>query len=90
MLAAAGQVYLLKLVVLICNYFTLTLASRRSGSGLSSRTGSGFSPVPEHNVLNSPLNSANRNMRGSKLAQLHNSAGSNDSGFGQITGEETE
>ena len=60
--------------------------SRRSNSGLSSRAGSGFSPVPEHGPLRSPLNSgSNRNLRTSRLINAHNSAGSTDSGFGQPT-----
>ncbi|KAJ3660276.1 hypothetical protein Zmor_004731 [Zophobas morio] len=61
-------------------------SSRRSNSGLSSRAGSGFSPVPEHGPLRSPLNSgSNRNLRTSRLINAHNSAGSTDSGFGQPT-----
>ncbi|KAJ3629284.1 hypothetical protein MTP99_013684 [Tenebrio molitor] len=59
--------------------------SRRSNSGLSSRAGSGFSPVPEHGPLKSPLNSGNRNFRSSRFMNAHNSAGSTDSGFAQPT-----
>lgn len=61
----------------------LFLGSRRSNSGLSSRAGSGFSPVPENRPLPSPLNSGNRHLRSSRLINAHNSAGSGDSGFGQ-------
>ncbi|KAI4470503.1 intraflagellar transport protein 88 [Holotrichia oblita] len=60
--------------------------SVRTGSGLSSRTGSGFSPVPENsNLSENSINSANRNSRVNRLSQLHNSAGSGDSGFAQPT-----
>lgn len=60
------------------------VGSRRSNSGLSSRAGSGFSPVPEHGpVTASPLGSGSRIRGTSKLAQFHNSAGSGDSGFAQ-------
>ncbi|CAG9821542.1 unnamed protein product [Phaedon cochleariae] len=59
--------------------------SRRSNSGLSSRAGSGFSPVPENAPVASPLHSGNRNLRSARLAHAHNSAGSMDSGFAQPT-----
>ncbi|KRT81393.1 Anaphase-promoting complex subunit 3 protein [Oryctes borbonicus] len=60
--------------------------SIRSGSELSSRTGSGFSPVPEGiHVSESAVNSATRSSRLGRLSQLHNSAGSGDSGFAQPT-----
>ncbi|XP_074034344.1 intraflagellar transport protein 88-like protein nompB isoform X4 [Leptinotarsa decemlineata] len=61
--------------------------SRRSNSGLSSRAGSGFSPVPENTQLRSPLHSEGRQSRSSRLLQAHNSAGSGDSGFGQPTAD---
>ncbi|KAK5640651.1 hypothetical protein RI129_011462 [Pyrocoelia pectoralis] len=59
--------------------------SRRTNSGLSSRAGSGFSPVPEHVRLPTPFEPGNRSgsLRSSRLNQLHNSAGSTDSGFVQ-------
>ncbi|XP_028129725.2 intraflagellar transport protein 88 homolog [Diabrotica virgifera virgifera] len=57
--------------------------SRRTNSGLSSRAGSGFSPVPENGPLKSPPHSGNRNLRSSRLIQAHNSGGSADSGFAQ-------
>ncbi|KAJ8956024.1 hypothetical protein NQ318_006300 [Aromia moschata] len=59
--------------------------SRRTNSGLSSRGGSGFSPVPENGPLRSPVHSGNRNLRSSRLMQAHHSAGSSDSGFAQPT-----
>ncbi|XP_017786261.1 PREDICTED: intraflagellar transport protein 88 homolog [Nicrophorus vespilloides] len=59
--------------------------SRRSNSGLSSRAGSGFSPVPENGNYVSPLGSGSRRLRTSRLTQMHNSAGSGDSGFAQPT-----
>ncbi|XP_050301604.1 intraflagellar transport protein 88 homolog [Anthonomus grandis grandis] len=62
--------------------------SRRSNSGLSSRAGSGFSPVPEHVAVASPpplSGSTNRNMRHvrSVRGQTSTSASSSDSGIGQ-------
>ncbi|KAL3284015.1 hypothetical protein HHI36_018185 [Cryptolaemus montrouzieri] len=54
--------------------------SRRSNSGLSSRTGSGFGTVMEN--VSSPNSSANRNLRSSRMTS--NSAGSSDSGLGNI------
>ncbi|CAH1961917.1 unnamed protein product [Acanthoscelides obtectus] len=60
--------------------------SRKSNSGLSSRAGSGFTPVPENVVMSSPRNSANRNLR-SRLIQSHNSASSNESLYGQQTAD---
>lgn len=71
-------------------YFVLFIfsGSIRSGSGLSSRAGSGFSPVPENTSSGeSNIGSANRNARTGRLSQLHNSAGSGDSGFAQLVGE---
>ncbi|CAH1102173.1 unnamed protein product [Psylliodes chrysocephalus] len=59
--------------------------SRRTSSGLSSRAGSGFSPVPENAALRTPPLSGNKNMRSSRLIQSHNSVGSTDSGFAQPT-----
>lgn len=60
--------------------------SRRSNSGLSSRAGSGFSPVPEHETMKSPppvSASTNRNLRSTRGLRMQNSAGSSDSGIGQ-------
>lgn len=57
--------------------------SRKSNSGLSSRAGSGFSPVPENDILRSPVESGNRMKRSSRLSHMHSSAGSGDSGFAQ-------
>ncbi|CAG9770980.1 unnamed protein product [Ceutorhynchus assimilis] len=61
--------------------------SRRSNSGLSSRAGSGFSPVPEHTSIKSPSSlsgSTNRNLRSVREARVQNSASSSsDSGLGQ-------
>lgn len=52
---------------------------------MSSRAGSGFSPVPEHVRLGTPIDSGNRSgsLRSLRLHHLHNSAGSTDSGFAQ-------
>ncbi|XP_060535116.1 intraflagellar transport protein 88 homolog isoform X2 [Cylas formicarius] len=49
--------------------------SRRSNSGLSSRAGSGFSPVPEHETVA-------RGPRSSRALRAQSSAGSSDSGLG--------
>ncbi|XP_030766229.1 LOW QUALITY PROTEIN: intraflagellar transport protein 88 homolog [Sitophilus oryzae] len=58
-------------------------ASRRSNSGLSSRTGSGFSPVLEHDTSTYSSPSANRNLRSTRTVRHQDSAGSSDSGIGQ-------
>ncbi|KAF5281584.1 hypothetical protein FQR65_LT14627 [Abscondita terminalis] len=60
--------------------------SRMTSSGMSSRAGSGFSPVPEHVRLGTPFEPGNRSasLRSLKLNNLHNSAGSTDSGFVQM------
>ncbi|KAK9881542.1 hypothetical protein WA026_016420 [Henosepilachna vigintioctopunctata] len=57
--------------------------SRRSHSGLSSRGGSGFSTVME-NIISSPVSSASRNLRNSRVTNLHDRTGSTDSGLGTI------
>uniref|UniRef100_A0AAR5P8U6 No mechanoreceptor potential B n=2 Tax=Dendroctonus ponderosae TaxID=77166 RepID=A0AAR5P8U6_DENPD len=59
--------------------------SRRSNSGLSSRAGSGFSPVPEHTSTQSPpplSGSTSRNLRSVREIRKQNSASSSDSGIG--------
>ncbi|XP_018320966.1 intraflagellar transport protein 88 homolog isoform X2 [Agrilus planipennis] len=59
--------------------------SRRSGSGLSSRGGSGFNSILENATGNDSSSSGSRNTRTrrSKLIDLHNSGGSSDSGVGR-------
>ncbi|KAF7281157.1 intraflagellar transport protein 88-like protein nompB [Rhynchophorus ferrugineus] len=57
-------------------------ASRRSNSGLSSRAGSGFSPVPENESTGSPP-PVSRNVRNTRTIRNQDSAGSSDSGIGQ-------
>lgn len=54
--------------------------SRRTNSGLSSRAGSGFSPVPEYEIQK---DSGSRNIRTSKRLNSYKSIGSADSGFAQ-------
>ncbi|XP_066250634.1 intraflagellar transport protein 88 homolog [Euwallacea similis] len=58
--------------------------SRRSNSGLSSRAGSGFTPVPEHGSIRSPppLSGTSRNLRSMRSMHAQNSASSSDSGIG--------
>ncbi|KAL1518115.1 hypothetical protein ABEB36_001787 [Hypothenemus hampei] len=59
--------------------------SKRSNSGLSSRAGSGFSPVPEHGTTKSPSATSNgRLLRSVRSMRGQNSASSSsDSGIGQ-------
>ncbi|XP_045462639.1 intraflagellar transport protein 88 homolog isoform X2 [Harmonia axyridis] len=53
--------------------------SRRTSRGLTSSASSGFSVVLEN--VSSPRNSAGRNLDSSRMMDLRNSAGSNDSGL---------
>lgn len=71
---------------LICQSISGYPGSRRSNSGLSSRAGSGFSPVPEHISTQSPppLSASNsRSLRSVREIRKQNSASSSDSGIGQ-------
>lgn len=63
----------------------MDLGSRVTSSGLSSRAGSGFSPVPEHTRIATPIESNNKSesSRSLRLQHLNSSAGSTDSGFAQ-------